>query len=158
MRTRIAIVVTLLGSGLYAETASATYAKEFPPSLCVAQSGKPAVSISADGQASSASSSIWFCPVDRDSLNPFINPTQTAAVVNFWSGGAGTVTVRSCRASATGGSIVCDATQNSGAAGLSSITWNPGSAWKSSNLVDSLYISVTVAGPGLTVFGYAALD
>jgi hypothetical protein len=160
MKTHYAIAtLTALGLGLCATTASATYVEQFPPSLCVPQAGSPAVSVNSDGQASSSAFSLWFCPVIRDSNNPF-SGTSTTLVVNGLSTGTGSIIVDDCRASSTGGSLTCGpivSTQVSTGTGVVSLLWHPGSEWQSSLFLDSFYVTVEISG-GTPLFGYLALD
>jgi hypothetical protein len=152
---------------LGASAAQATYIRQFPPSLC----GKvinpfpdenAEMLLSSDGQIVNTApvGPNFFsalCPVDRDTVNPFIN-SETTALVNGWGQGNNTVVVHACRASATGGSIVCDpAVSASTGTGVFSFSWNPGTAWKAASINDSFYISLLMKG-GTALFGYSVVD
>jgi hypothetical protein len=157
--------MTMLGSVLFAATAHATYIKQFPASLCVASNGNPPVSMNIFGQAqneSTTAGATWFCPVIRDSANLF-NSSATEVIVNGFSNGPGALIAQSCRASATGGNMVCDPVGPNGDStgiGVVLLSWYPvapATAWRSSTPEDAFYVVMTVA-PGVTVFGYSVLD
>jgi hypothetical protein len=149
---------------LGAAVAHASYIKQFPPSLC-AKVVSPFAAENApmdlsDGQIVNGAGGHNFfsalCPVVRDSVNSFTS--SPVALVNGWSAGASTVMVMTCRASYSGGSIVCDpAVSASGGVGTFSFSWSPGTAWTSGFIEDSFYIGLIMQG-GTALFGYSVVD